>query len=178
MSLQSVLFKPIDHVQITMWRILFGLVLIFECIGSNLVGWTTEVFTSPPEFTFNFIGFEFLQPLPGNGMYIYFIVMGLLGLAITLGWRYRIVMPLFTIGWAGLYFMHKTSYNNHHYMMLLLCFLMCFTPAHANLSMDAKKGRTKRLGTLPSLFKWQFLVLFLIVYTCQYSKMVPRLDKW
>jgi vitamin K-dependent gamma-carboxylase len=176
MHLQTALFKPMDHVQITIWRILFGLVLVFECFGSNLVGWTTEVFTSPPAFTFNFIGLESLQPLPGNGMYLYFIVMGLLGVAITLGWQYRIVMPLFTIGWAGLYFMHKTSYNNHHYLMLLLCLMMCLTPAHCNLSLDAKTSRTKRRTTLPALFKWQFLVLFLIVYT--YASVAKWYPDW
>ena len=161
MRIQNILFKPIDHVQITVWRILFGLVLVFECFGSNLVGWTKEVFTSPPQMTFNFIGFEWLQPLEGYGMFVYFGIMGLLGIAIALGWHYRIVMPLFTIGWAGLYLMHKTSYNNHHYLILLLCVLMTFTPAHANLSVDAKQGRIKRLHQLPALFKWQFLCLFL-----------------
>jgi len=176
MRIQSFLFKSIDHVQITVWRILFGLVLVFECFGSNLVGWTHEVFVSPPLFTFNFIGLEWLQPLTGNGMYIYFIIMGLMGVAITVGWRYRLFMPLFTIGWAGLYFMHKTSYNNHHYLMLLLCLIMCITPAHVNLSVDAKQGRTTRRSTLPAIFKWQFLVLFLIVYT--YASVAKWYPDW
>ena len=176
MRIQSFLFKSIDHVQITVWRILFGLVLVFECFGSNLVGWTHEVFVSPPLFTFNFIGLEWLQPLTGSGMYIYFIIMGLMGVAITVGWRYRLFMPLFTIGWAGLYFMHKTSYNNHHYLMLLLCLIMCITPAHVNLSVDAKQGRTKRRSTLPAIFKWQFLVLFLIVYT--YASVAKWYPDW
>ncbi len=176
MRIQNILFKPIDHVQITVWRILFGLVLVFECFGSNLVGWTKEVFTSPPQMTFNFIGFEWLQPLEGYGMFVYFGIMGLLGIAIALGWHYRIVMPLFTIGWAGLYLMHKTSYNNHHYLILLLCVLMTFTPAHANLSVDAKQGRIKRLHQLPALFKWQFLCLFLVVYT--YASVAKWYPDW
>lgn len=176
MTLKAFLFKPIDHVQITIWRILFGLVLFFECIGSNVVGWTREVFVAPPLFTFNFIGFDWLQPLPGNGMYWYFVVMGILGLAITFGYRYRFAMPLFTLGWMGLYFMHKTSYNNHHYLMLLLCLMMCFTPANANLSLDAKQGRTQRRSSLPAIFKWQFLILFLIVYT--YASVAKWYPDW
>lgn len=176
MQIRQFLFKPIDHVQITLWRILFGLVLVFECFGSNLVGWTNEVFISPPLFTFNFIGFDWLQPLPGNGMYLYFIAMGLMGVAITLGWRYRLFMPLFTIGWMGLYFMHKTSYNNHHYLMMLLCIMMCFTPGNVNLSLDAKQGRVVRRSTLPAIFKWQFLVLFIIVYT--YASVAKWYPDW
>lgn len=161
----SKLFEPIDHIQITIWRVLFGLVILFESFGSILVGWTKHVFIDPPFFTFNFIGFDWLQPLPGNGMYVYFALMGILALFITIGWHYRASMVLFTIGWAGLYFMHKTNYNNHHYLMLLLCIMMCFTPAHANLSVDARLGKTKRQSMLPALFKWQFIVLLLIVYT-------------
>ncbi|MFT5725318.1 MAG: vitamin K-dependent gamma-carboxylase [Bacteroidia bacterium] len=176
MSLQQALYRPIDHVQITIWRILFGLVLVFECFGSNLVGWTNEVFVSPPEFTFSFIGFEWLQPLPGNGMYYYFFVMGIIAIAITIGWRYRLMMALFTVGWAGLYFMHKTSYNNHHYLMLLLCIMMCFTPAHVNQSRDAKAGRTTRLKTIPAIYLLQFLALFIIVYT--YASVAKWYPDW
>jgi hypothetical protein len=176
MSLKAFIFKPIDHIQISIWRILFGLVLFFESIGSNLVGWTRQVFIDPPQFTFNFIGFEWLQPLPGNGMYVYFYVMAVLAICITIGYRYRLTMILFTIAWAGVYFMHKTSYNNHHYLMLILCIMMCFTPAHANLSMDARQGRFGPYSTLPAIFRLQYVVLILVVYV--YASVAKLYPDW
>lgn len=160
----------------SLWRIFFGLVLLFETAGSNLVGWTKQVYIDPPRFTFNFMDFDWLQPLPGDGMYYYFWVMAVLAICITVGWRYRIAMSLFTIGWAGLYFMHKTSYNNHHYLMLLLCLMMVFTPGHSNLSYDAKQGRVQRRDHLPALYRWSYIVLLLIVYT--YASVAKWYPDW
>ena len=176
MKLKASIFKPIDHIQLSIWRILFGLVLFFESIGSNLVGWTKLVFVDPPQLTFNFIGFEWLQPLDGNGMYIYFGVLALLSIFITIGYRYRLAMVLFTIGWAGVYFMHKTSYNNHHYLMLMLCIMMCLTPAHAGLSVDAKQKRFGPYSQLPAIFRLQYVVLILIVYV--YASIAKLYPDW
>ncbi len=176
MKLKKFLFSPIDHSPVTLWRIVFGLVMVFECFGAILVGWTKQVFIDPPKFTFNFIGFEWLQPLSGNGMYVYFGLMGCLAIMVTLGYRYRFAMVILTIGWMGLYFMHKTSYNNHHYLMLLLSLMMTLTPANINLSLDAKYGIVKRQSTLPQIFKWQFLLLFLVVYV--YASIAKWYPDW
>lgn len=48
--------------------------------------------------------------------------------------------------------------------MLLLCGMMTLSPAHVNLSMDAKAGRVQRRDFVPALFRWQFIVLLLVVY--------------
>jgi vitamin K-dependent gamma-carboxylase len=65
MRFQHYLFKPIDNTPIVLWRVVFGLVMFFETWGAIAVGWVKQVYLDPPLFTFNFIGFEFLQPLPG-----------------------------------------------------------------------------------------------------------------
>ncbi len=70
--------------------------------------------------------------------------------------------------------MHKASYNNHHYLMLLLCLMMCFSPAHRALSLDVRRRPNLELGKVWALFKWQFIVLLLIVYTyAAIAKMYP-----
>ena len=158
------------------WRIVFGLVLFFETFGAIAVGWVDEVFIDPPEFTFSFIGFEWLQPLPGFGMYIWFSVLGLLALAIILGYRYRLAMILFTIGWLGVYFMHKTSYNNHHYLMSLLCLMMCVMPANRALSVDVKQGRLKPLSHCYNYCLQAFVWLLLIVFV--YAAIAKLYPDW
>ena len=159
------LFKEIPITFLALWRILFGAILFFECCGANWVGWTKKVFVDPPVLTFNFIGLEWLQPLPGYGMYILFYGMGVLGLCIMLGFRYRLAMVLFTIGWMSVYFMHKTNYNNHHYLVLLLCLMMCVSPAHRFLSLDVRRNPGLARSHIWALFKWQFVILLFIVYT-------------
>jgi len=118
-------FKSIDNSPLIVFRILFGFLLACESFGAIITGWVKAVFLEP-QFTFSFIGFEWLQPLPGNLMYAYFVVMGCLGLLIMIGYRYVIAMVGFTIMWAGVYFMQKSSYNNHYYLLLLISFCMIF----------------------------------------------------
>ena len=85
----KILFKAIDNSPLIVFRILFGFLIACESFGAILTGWVKRVLTDP-QFTFSFIGFEWLQPLPGFGMYFYFVLMGFFGLAIMLGYRYRI----------------------------------------------------------------------------------------
>ena len=97
-----------------------------------------------PVFTFSFIGFEWLQPLPGFGMYFYYGLMGLCGLAVMIGFRYRMSMMLFALLWTGSYLMQKSAYNNHYYLLCLLSWIMVFLPAAKDFSWDALKTNTRR----------------------------------
>ncbi|MGB0950053.1 MAG: HTTM domain-containing protein, partial [Marinirhabdus sp.] len=69
------LFKHIDNTGLVLWRIVFGALITIEAYGAIATGWVRRTLVAPG-FTFNFIGFEFLQPLPGGGMYYYFAIMG------------------------------------------------------------------------------------------------------
>ena len=117
-----------------------------------------------PQFTFSFIGFEWLQPLPGFGMYFYFVLMGFFGLAIMLGYRYRIAITSYTILWAGVYFMQKSSYNNHYYLLLLISFLLIFLPANRYASLDVKQNRVSEEKTMPYWISLLFIIQVGIVY--------------
>lgn len=132
------LFQPVDNSPLIVFRIVFGCLLFFHCSSFILSGKLFENFIQPP-FTFTYIGFEFLQPLPGNGMYYYFWLMAALGLMIMLGAWYRLAMAGFTILWTLVYLMQKSNYNNHYYLILLLCLLMCFLPANRYCSVDVKR---------------------------------------
>lgn len=120
-------------------------------------------FIQPP-FTFTYIGFEFLQPLPGYGMYFYFGLMALLGLMIMTGTLYRIAMPGFTFLWTVIYLMQKADYNNHYYLMLLLCVLMCFMPANSYYSVDAKREPDIKKNTCPNWVYFLFIAQTAILY--------------
>ncbi|MDC6350307.1 HTTM domain-containing protein [Zeaxanthinibacter sp. PT1] len=162
--LNRLLFQKIDNSPLIIFRIFFGILISVECYGAILTGWVRRTLVEP-EFTFSFIGFEWLQPLPGNGMYIYFFVMGTLGLLITLGYRYRWSMIAFTIMWTGVYLMQKSSYNNHYYLLILISFLMCFFPASRSHSFDARRNPEIETDSMYAYVKWIFVFQLLIVYT-------------
>ena len=157
------IFQAIDNSPLIVFRILFGFLIACESFGAILTGWVKRVLTDP-QFTFSFIGFEWLQPLPGFGMYFYFVLMGFFGLAIMLGYRYRIAITSYTILWAGVYFMQKSSYNNHYYLLLLISFLLIFLPATRYASLDVKQNRVSEEKTMPYWISLLFIIQVGIVY--------------
>lgn len=161
--MNQLFFKNIDNSPLIVFRIFFGFLIACESFGAIITGWVKRVLIEP-EFTFSFIGLEWLQPLPGYGMYFYFISMGLFGIAIMLGYRYRIAIIAYTILWAGVYFMQKTSYNNHYYLLLIISFYMIFLPANQYASLDVKQHRVQKENTMPYWISLLFIIQVTIVY--------------
>ena len=155
--LNKFLFKQIDNSPLIVFRIIFGLLCFLESVGAVFTGWVKRTLIDP-EFTFNFIGLEWLQPLPGNWMYVYYIVMGIFGFLIMLGYKYRFSMIAFTLMWSATYFMQKASYNNHYYLLILLSAIMIFMPAHKNESIDAKLNPSIKQIAMPNWCKWVFIL--------------------
>ncbi len=169
------LFKQVDNSALVVFRALFGLLIAIEAFGAIFTGWIRRTLIEP-EFTFNFIGFEFLQPLPGDWMIWYYAVMGIFGVFVMLGFKYRMSMIAYTIMWSGVYLMQKSSYNNHYYLLMLICFIMCFLPAHRWFSVDAKiKPEISKI----SMPRWVWVVIVLqlwIVYT--YASVAKFYPDW
>jgi hypothetical protein len=171
--MNELLFKRIDNSPLVVFRVLFGLLIALEAWGAILTGWVRRTLIEP-QFTFNFIGFDFLHPLPGNGMYFYFGLMGLFGIFVMLGFKYRFSIIAYTLLWTSVYLMQKTSYNNHYYLLILLLIFMCIVPAHRYFSLDVKRNPNLKSISMPN-----WVVLFLIaqiwiVYTyASFAKFYP-----
>ena len=161
--LQNFLGKQVDNSNLIVFRIGFGFLLVAESWGAMLTGWVRNVFIKP-DFTFSYIGFEWLQPLPGDGMYYYFFVMGLFGLFIMLGFAYRLSSVMFFLLWFGSYLMQKSSYNNHYYLLVVLSGLMAFLPANKAYSLDVKLGWTQREDKCDYAYLFLFIAQIGVVY--------------
>jgi hypothetical protein len=157
------LFKKIDNSPLIIFRIFFGILVALECYGAISTGWIRRTLVEP-RFTFNFIGFEWLQPLPGYGMHFYFFLMGSLGILIAIGYKYRFSIVSFTLLWTGVYLMQKSSYNNHYYLLVLISGLMCFFPAHRSHSLDVRQNPSLRSDSMFAWIKWAVILQLLIVY--------------
>lgn len=173
--LNTWLFKRIDNSALIVFRVFFGLLIFLESVGAIFTGWVKRTLIDP-DFTFNFIGFDFLQPLPGYGMYFYFALMGLAGFMVMLGYRYRLSMLIFTLMWCGVYLMQKASYNNHYYLLMLLCFIMLLLPAHRYASLDVKRDPTLKRLWMPRWCAWLIILQVWIVYT--YASVAKLYPDW
>ena len=173
--LTQFLFKRIDNAQLIVFRVFYGLLVCAECFGAISTGWVKKTFIEP-QFNFSFIGFEWLQPLPGNGMYGYFFIMGLCGVFITIGYKYRYAALTFAFMWAGVYLMQKTSYNNHYYLVMLLAFIMAFLPANRSFSLDAKLNPAIEKDSMFNYVRWLIIGQLFIVYT--YAAIAKLYGDW
>ncbi len=169
------LFKHIDNSGLIVFRIIFGMLCALEAIGAVFTGWIRRTLIEP-DFTFSFIGFEWLQPLPGNWMYAYYIVMGIFGLLIMVGYKYRFSMFMFATMWTATYLMQKSSYNNHYYLLFILSYLMVFLPANRYASLDVKLNPSLKRISMPSWCKWVFVVQLFILYT--YASIAKLYPDW
>jgi hypothetical protein len=174
-TLNRFLFTKVDNSPLLIFRIFFGILIACECYGAIITGWVRRTMVEP-QFTFNFIGFDWLQVFQGPGMYAYFFLMGTLGLGVALGYKYRFSIIAFTLLWTGAYLMQKTSYNNHYYLLILISGIMCFFPANADYSIDAKQNPSVKKGWMYSYVKWFIVLQLFIVYT--YASVAKIYGDW
>ena len=169
------LFKHIDNSALIVFRIIFGLLCFLESLGAIITGWVKMTLIDP-KFTFNFIGLDFLQPLSGNGMYMYYVVMSIFALFVMLGYKYRFSIFCFTIMWSATYLMQKAAYNNHYYLLMILSSIMVFLPANKFASLDARLNQNIKSYSMPNWCKWVFVIQLFIVYT--YASVAKIYPDW
>ena len=169
------LFQHIDNSALIIFRVFFGLLIALESFGAIITGWVRQTLIEP-EFTFSFIGFEWLQPLPGMWMYAYFGIMGIFGIGVMLGYKYRISIIAFTVLWAGVYFMQKSSYNNHYYLLVLLNVFMCVLPANKYFSLDVRQNPSLLKQSMPRWCSLIIIIQMTIVYT--YASIAKIYPDW
>ena len=195
--LTKFLYKQVDNTSLVIFRVFFGLLICLEGFGAIFTGWVKRTFIDP-DFTFPFIGFEGIltpiqqvlkQPLLDfklfgiealnmadytYGFYFYFALMGVCGFLVMIGYKYRWSIGTFTVLWTTAYLMQKTSYNNHYYLLILLCVFMWVVPAHHYLSVDVKKNLALKKIHMPNWVIWIFVLQLFIVYTyASVAKMYP-----
>ncbi|WP_345275933.1 HTTM domain-containing protein [Litoribaculum gwangyangense] len=173
--LNKFLFKHIDNSALVVFRIIFGLLCFLESVGAIFTGWVKDTLIEPA-FTFSFIGFEWLQPLPGNGMYFYYVVMGIFGLFVMVGYKYRFSIICFTFMWTATYLMQKSAYNNHYYLLVLVSSIMVFLPAHKYASLDVKLNPKLKSISMAQWCKWVIVLQLFIVYT--YASLAKLYPDW
>jgi vitamin K-dependent gamma-carboxylase len=177
MSLNKLLFTRIDNSALIVFRVFFGFLITCEAWGALATGWVRRILVTP-EFTFNFIGFDFLQTFPGPGpqMYAWFGLMGVFGVMVMLGFKYRVAIIGYAIMWSTVYFMQKTAYNNHYYLLMLLLWIMAILPANAAFSIDARFRESVRNISMPRWVTLFIIFQLWIVYT--YASIAKIYPDW
>src|SRR5688572_30536471 len=87
-NLHRALMAPACASSAAAFRIAFGLLMFIAVVRFFAHGWIHDYFLEPRHF-FPYLGFEWVRPWPGLGMYVHFAAMGVLALCIAAGLYYR-----------------------------------------------------------------------------------------
>ena len=153
--------EPVDGSSAAVFRIAFGVVALAAVVRFFAHGWIDQLYVDPAHH-FSYVGFEWARAWPAPWMHIHFAALGLLALAIMLGWRYRAAALLFTLGFSYVELIDKTTYLNHYYFVSLAGLLLFLLPAHRVWSLDARRGGSP--ATVPRGAVWALRAQVALVY--------------
>lgn len=157
------LFAPVDIAFLAWFRVLFGIMLVWIVWVFFQHGLIASYYIVP-EFHFKYYGFEWVEPLPPDGMHVLFGVMGFLGASVTVGLFGRLAVALYGMAFTYTFLLERANYMNHFYLMNLLCGLLAVMPSQAALSVDAWLRPGIRRATVPAWMLWLLRFQFGVVY--------------
>src|SRR5690606_3043065 len=108
----SRLFAPVASAPLVYFRIAFGAIMLWEVWRYFEYNWIYRYYIQPT-FFFSYFPFDWLPPLPGDLMYLFFYGMALLAVLVMVGLYYRASMTLFFLGFTYWFLLDHTNYLNH-----------------------------------------------------------------
>jgi vitamin K-dependent gamma-carboxylase len=161
--MKNKLFKPVRADSLAVFRILFGIIMLWEVYRYFKYGWI-ERYWVRPVMNFTYEGFSWVSPLSADGMLVLFVILGFLAFFITIGFLYRISIALFFLLFTYTFLLEQTRYLNHFYLVVLISFLMMFLPAHRKFSVDSKIFSKLKTHWIPNWTIWILQFQIGIVY--------------
>lgn len=162
-SLQARLLAPTDIAPLVWFRLVFGVTMVVEVFRYFSRGWIKSYYIEP-SFFFSYYGFDWVKPWPGDGMYVHFAALGVLGAMIAVGFSYRVATPLFWLGVTYVFLLDQTQYLNHMYLVCLLAFLLIWLPGGGAFALDARLGLARPRDTVPTWMLWLVRAQIGLVY--------------
>jgi len=126
-ALKKYLEQGVSSAPLRVFRTVFGLMMLLSTIRFMAMGWVNEFYIQPTYF-FTYYGFEWVNPLPGWGMYAVFGGLLVSSFLVMMGWWYRWSILSFFLLFTYIELLDKTYYLNHYYFVSLVSFLMCWLP--------------------------------------------------
>ena len=175
------LLRPIDAAWLSVFRIVFGLLLAVSMGRFLVYGWVDRLLVEPT-FHFKYWGFEWVEALPGPGMHALFWLLLVAALATAAGLAFRVSAVLLAAGLTYIQLVDVSNYLNHYYLAALLVWLLSVSPAHRLWSVDAwlEQRLGTRVPTTPPLVAggWLYLFRFQIGLVYTFAGLAKAQSDW
>ncbi|TNE60304.1 MAG: hypothetical protein EP344_07635 [Bacteroidetes bacterium] len=169
---RSWLQDPVDGHVIGLFRLAFGLFMVYYAIYYYRIGFIPEGLVRS-KILFRFEHLEWIPLFPEPVMYGILATMGVAGALIAAGVLFRWACWIFSLCLAYFFFQEVSYYNNHIYLFILLPLLLSATDADRFLSLRSK-GRS--FNRVP---RWQqFVLQFQIVIVYFFAGIVKFKADW
>lgn len=162
-KIQQRAFARIDIASLVFFRIVFGLLMVFEVCRYFKNGWISS-FWLEPRILFKYYGFWWVHPWPGNWLYLHWGAIGLFAFFVAIGFLYRPCAVLMFASYAYFFLLDEVRYVNHTYLICLFSFLSIFVPAHRAFSIDSWLRPSLRSNTAPAWSLWLLRFQIGVVY--------------
>ncbi|TRY68026.1 hypothetical protein DNTS_003618 [Danionella cerebrum] len=164
--------RPTDPASLGMFRFLFGMLMVLDITQERgLSHLDYKYLDGVPVCRFPL--FNFLKPLPMDWMFFTYFVMFLGALGIMLGCFYRLACLMFISTYWYVFFLDKTTWNNHSYLYGLIGFQLTLMDANRYWSLDGLRNPRKRNAHVPL---WNYTVLRAQIFIVYFLAGVKKLD--
>ncbi|XP_051764878.1 vitamin K-dependent gamma-carboxylase isoform X2 [Ctenopharyngodon idella] len=170
--LVCLLNRPTDPASLGIFRFLFGMLMALDITQERgLSHLDYKYLDGAPVCRFPL--FNFLKPLPMDWMFFVYFVMFLGAVGIMLGCFYRLACLMFISTYWYVFFLDKTTWNNHSYLYGLIGFQLTLMDANRYWSLDGLRNPRKRNAHVPL---WNYTLLRTQIFIVYFIAGVKKLD--
>ncbi|KAG1970801.1 vitamin K-dependent gamma-carboxylase [Pimephales promelas] len=170
--LVCLLNRPTDPASLGIFRFLFGMLMALDITQERgLSHLDYKYLDGAPVCRFPL--FNFLKPLPMDWMFFVYFVMLLGAVGIMLGLFYRLACLMFISTYWYVFFLDKTTWNNHSYLYGLIGFQLTLMDANRYWSLDGLRNPRKRNAHVPL---WNYTLLRTQIFIVYFIAGVKKLD--
>ncbi|XP_053573784.1 vitamin K-dependent gamma-carboxylase isoform X2 [Bombina bombina] len=164
--------RPTDPAALGVFRFMFGFLMLLDIPQERGLSYLDYKYIDGLDVC-RFPLFNSLRPLPLDWMYLTYVIMFLGALGITLGCLYRLSCLLFLIPYWFVFFLDKTTWNNHSYLYGLIAFQFTLINANRYWSIDGLWNPRKRNAHVPL---WNYTLLRTQVFIVYFIAGIKKLD--
>ncbi len=157
-NLKKYLNSYTETTTLAFFRLAFGFMMFFSLVRFASHNWIEEFYIKP-QFHFTYYGFGWVKPM-GNYIYLLFIITSIAAIFVAIGYKYRLAIVTFFLGFTYIELIDKTTYLNHYYFVSVISFVLIFLPANATFSVDALRNSKIAFQKIP---RWNVDILKLLL---------------
>ncbi|XP_062869697.1 vitamin K-dependent gamma-carboxylase [Trichomycterus rosablanca] len=164
--------RPTDPASLGIFRCLFGLLMALDITQERGLSHLDHKYLDGAPVC-RFPLFNFLEPLPMDWMYLVYLLMFLGAVGIMLGCFHRLSCLTFIATYWYVFFLDKTTWNNHSYLYGLIGFQLTLMDANRYWSLDGLRDPKKRNKHVPL---WNYTLLRTQIFIVYFIAGVKKLD--